>query len=80
MIAKKLSAALAGGCPSVIKPAEDTPLTMIAAFKAIHDRNVLPAGMINLVMGPPKPIGDVLCQHPDVTMLSFTGSTPWAST
>ena len=76
MIAKKLSAALAGGCPSVIKPAEDTPLTMIAAFKAIHDRNVLPAGMINLVMGPPKPIGDVLCQHPDVTMLSFTGSTP----
>lgn len=76
MIAKKLSAALAGGCPSVIKPAEDTPLTMIAAFRAIHDRNVLPAGMINLVMGPPKPIGDVLCQHPDVMMLSFTGSTP----
>lgn len=75
MIAKKLSAALAGGCPSVIKPAEDTPLTMIAAFRAIHDRDVLPEGMINLVMGPPKPIGDTLCQNPDVTMISFTGST-----
>ena len=75
MIAKKLSAALAAGCPSVIKPAEDTPLTMIAAFRAIHDRNVLPEGMINLVMGPPKPIGDTLCQSRDVPMLSFTGST-----
>ncbi len=75
MIAKKLSAALAAGCPSVIKPAEDTPLTMIAAFQAISRHADLPDGMINLVMGPPKPIGDVLCEHPDVPMLSFTGST-----
>lgn len=75
MIAKKLSAALAAGCPSVIKPAEDTPLTMIAAFKAVERHAELPEGMINLVMGPPKPIGDVLCAHPDVPMLSFTGST-----
>lgn len=75
MIAKKLSAALAAGCPSVIKPASETPLTMIAAFQAMHDKAGLPAGMVNLVTGPPAPIGDVLCEHPEVPMLSFTGST-----
>ncbi|MDX1587736.1 MAG: NAD-dependent succinate-semialdehyde dehydrogenase [Oleiphilaceae bacterium] len=75
MIAKKLSAALAAGCPSVIKPASETPLTMIAAFQAMHDKAGLPAGMVNLVTGPPAPIGDVLCDHPDVPMISFTGST-----
>lgn len=75
MIAKKLSGALAAGCPSVIKPASETPLTMIAAFQAMHDRAGLPAGLVNLVTGPPAPIGDVLCDHPQVPMLSFTGST-----
>jgi len=75
MIAKKLSGALAAGCPSVIKPASETPLTMIAAFQAIHDHADLPVGMINLVTGPAAPIGKVLCEHPDVPMLSFTGST-----
>jgi succinate-semialdehyde dehydrogenase/glutarate-semialdehyde dehydrogenase len=75
MIAKKLSAALAAGCPSVIKPASQTPLTLLAALNLIHERVDLPAGMINLVMGPSGPIGDTLCAHPDVPMLSFTGST-----
>lgn len=75
MIAKKLSAALAAGCPSVIKPAEQTPLTMIALL-ALLDRELdLPAGMVNLVMGPSAPIGEVFCTHPDVDVISFTGST-----
>ena len=75
MIAKKLSAALAAGCPSVIKPASETPLTMIALF-ALLDKHVdLPAGMVNLVMGKASVIGKVLCESPDVPMLSFTGST-----
>ena len=75
MIAKKLSAALAAGCPSVIKPASETPLTMIALF-ALLDKHVdLPDGMVNLVMGKASVIGKVLCDSPDVPMLSFTGST-----
>ena len=75
MIAKKLSAALAAGCPSVIKPASETPLTMIALFSLIDEKLDLPDGMVNLAMGKASVIGKVLCDHPDVTMLSFTGST-----
>lgn len=75
MIAKKLSAALAAGCPCVIKPASATPLTMIALFQLMHDKLDLPKGMVNLVMGSASVIGDELCKHPDVPMLSFTGST-----
>ncbi|MEX0604553.1 MAG: NAD-dependent succinate-semialdehyde dehydrogenase [Marinobacter sp.] len=75
MIAKKLSAALAAGCPSVIKPASETPLTMIALFSLMHEKVDLPTGMVNLVMGKASVIGKVLCEHPDVPMLSFTGST-----
>ena len=75
MIAKKLSAALAADCPSVIKPAEQTPLSMIALFHLLHEKVGLPAGKANLVMGPPEPIGDALCEHPAVQILSLTGST-----
>lgn len=75
MIAKKLSAALAAGCPSVIKPASETPLTMIALFSLMDQHVDLPTGMVNLVMGKASVIGKVLCEHPDVPMLSFTGST-----
>jgi succinate-semialdehyde dehydrogenase/glutarate-semialdehyde dehydrogenase len=75
MIAKKLSAALAAGCPSVIKPASETPLTMIAMFNLIDKHVALPDGMVNLVMGKASVIGKVLCESPDVPMLSFTGST-----
>jgi succinate-semialdehyde dehydrogenase/glutarate-semialdehyde dehydrogenase len=75
MIAKKLSAALAAGCPSVIKPASETPLTMIALFSLMDKHVDLPDGMVNLVMGKASVIGKVLCKNPDVPMLSFTGST-----
>ncbi|WP_323750568.1 NAD-dependent succinate-semialdehyde dehydrogenase [Marinobacter sp.] len=74
MIAKKLSAALAAGCPSVIKPASETPLTMVALF-TLMDKLDLPDGMVNLVMGKASVIGKVLCEHQDVPMISFTGST-----
>lgn len=74
MIAKKLSAALAAGCPSVIKPSEKTPLSLIALIGLLEKLD-LPAGAVNLVIGDPKPIGDVLCEHPAVSVISFTGST-----
>ena len=75
MIAKKLSAALAAGCPVVIKPASETPLTMIALFTLLDEHTSIPRGMVNLVMGKASVIGKVLCDSPEVPMLSFTGST-----
>lgn len=74
MIAKKLSAAIAAGCPSLTKPASKTPLSMIALFTLL-DRLDMPKGFVNLVMGSASTIGKVLCEHPHVPVISFTGST-----
>lgn len=75
MIAKKLAAALAAGCPTVIKPSSKTPLTMIALFTLLERELDLPHGMVNLVIGSADEIGNALCEHPDVQVVSFTGST-----
>lgn len=75
MLAKKLSAAIGAGCASITKPAANTPLSAVALWN-LFDALGLPAGRVNLVMGdPPQPIGDTLCAHPAVRMISFTGST-----
>lgn len=74
MIAKKLAPALAAGCPSVIKPASLTPLTMIVLFQVL-DSVDLPQGMVNLVMGSAKEIGGALMESDDVPLVTFTGST-----
>ena len=74
MLAKKLAGALAAGCPSVVKPAELTPLSCVAFF-ALLDRLDLPPGMVNLVFGRAPEIGKVLCERPEVRVVSFTGST-----
>lgn len=74
MHAKKFSAALAAGCPTVSKPDEHTPLSLVAFWRLLEEVG-LPAGFANLVIGPPEPVGNTLCTHPDVRILSFTGST-----
>ncbi|HTL30949.1 MAG TPA: NAD-dependent succinate-semialdehyde dehydrogenase [Tepidisphaeraceae bacterium] len=74
MLAKKLSAAIGAGCAIVAKPAELTPLTCIALWQLLA-RLDFPPGFVNLVIGRPEPIGDVLCSHPAVRIVSFTGST-----
>ncbi len=74
MLAKKLAPALGAGCASVIKPAELTPLCAIALCHIATAAGV-PAGRINLLTGPPSPIGKALCEHPLVRVISFTGST-----
>lgn len=74
MLAKKLSAALAAGCASVIKPSSKTPLSMISLFSLI-DQLGLPPGLVNLVLGPAGEISGVLCEHRAVRVISFTGST-----
>jgi succinate-semialdehyde dehydrogenase/glutarate-semialdehyde dehydrogenase len=73
MLAKKLSAAIAAGCAVVHKPAELTPLASIAQW-TILDRVGLPRGFANLLIGQAEPIGEIVCAHPAVRVVSFTGS------
>jgi aldehyde dehydrogenase (NAD+) len=70
----KIMPALVAGNTVVIKPASDTPLCAIALIKVLEDAGV-PAGVINLVMGPGSTVGTALLEHPDVALISFTGST-----
>jgi succinate-semialdehyde dehydrogenase/glutarate-semialdehyde dehydrogenase len=74
MIARKAGAALAAGCPMVIKPAPQTPFSALA-LAALAERAGLPAGVLNVVTGPAQVIGDEILDHPLVRKLSFTGST-----
>ena len=75
MITRKVAPALAAGCPVVIKPAELTPLTALAAAE-LAVRAGVPAGVINVIIGTDAPaIGKVLCESDIVRHLSFTGST-----
>ncbi|HEX6499290.1 MAG TPA: aldehyde dehydrogenase family protein [Micromonosporaceae bacterium] len=70
----KVAAALAAGCPVVLKPAEDTPLIAYLLAEVAHEAG-LPAGVFNLVPGRGPVAGEALASHPDVDMVSFTGST-----
>ncbi len=74
MLGKKLAPALAAGCSAVIKPAARTPLSTLAVW-GLARRAGVPAGRIQVVTGPAGPIGEVLCRHPAVRVVSFTGST-----
>ncbi|OFX10621.1 MAG: succinate-semialdehyde dehydrogenase (NADP(+)), partial [Alphaproteobacteria bacterium RIFOXYD12_FULL_60_8] len=74
MITRKVAPALAAGCPVVIKPAEDTPLSALA-LAVLAERAGLPKGVINVVTGDPVAIGRELMENPIVRKLSFTGST-----
>jgi alpha-ketoglutaric semialdehyde dehydrogenase len=70
----KITAALILGNTVVFKPASDTP-ALAAAFVAIFEEAGLPAGVLNLITGPGGEVGDALIGHPDVKLVSFTGST-----
>lgn len=74
MIARKAAPALAAGCPMVIKPAEDTPLSALA-MAALAERAGVPAGVLSVVTGNPVEIGAEMTANPVVRKLSFTGST-----
>lgn len=76
MITRKVGPALAAGCTVVVKPGEDTPLCALAMAKLAEQAGI-PKGVINVVTtSRPAEIGDVLCRHPLVRKVSFTGSTP----
>jgi aldehyde dehydrogenase (NAD+) len=73
-IACKVAPALATGCTMVLKPSEVAPLNAII-FTEILDAAGVPAGVFNLVNGDGVNVGAPLAAHPDVDMVSFTGST-----
>ena len=70
----KSMAALIAGNTIVIKPATDTPASVVALARVFEEAG-LPAGVFNVVMGSGGAVGDPLVQHPDVKVVSFTGST-----
>lgn len=70
----KVAPALAAGCTMVLKPSKEAPLNAFILADIIDDIG-LPKGVFNLISGHGRDIGDVLATHPDVDMVSFTGST-----
>ena len=73
-ICAKVAPALAAGCTVVVKPSEVAPLNAFL-LADIFDELGLPAGVFNLVTGLGPVVGEALAAHPDVDMISFTGST-----
>ncbi len=73
-IAVKVAPALAAGCTMVLKPSEIAPFDAMIFAQILHDAGV-PAGVFNLINGDGPSVGVALSGHPDVAMVSFTGST-----
>ena len=72
MAAWKLSAPLAAGCSMVLKPSEMTPLSTLRLAEIMND--ILPKGVVNVIMGKGATIGDALINHPAMEAISITGS------
>ncbi|MEB3030174.1 aldehyde dehydrogenase family protein [[Mycobacterium] nativiensis] len=70
----KLAPSLAAGCSSVVKPAEETPLSALVLDRILHEAGV-PDGVVNMVLGYGHTAGAAITAHPDVDKVAFTGST-----
>jgi aldehyde dehydrogenase (NAD+) len=73
-VAAKVAYAIAAGCTVVLKPSEVAPLDAFILAEVIHDAG-LPAGVFNLVIGTGPVVGEAIALHPQIDMVSFTGST-----
>ena len=73
-ITLKVAPALAAGCTVVLKPSEIAPINAMILAEIIHEAG-FPPGVFNLVNGSGPVVGEVLSSHPEVDMVSFTGST-----
>jgi acyl-CoA reductase-like NAD-dependent aldehyde dehydrogenase len=73
-IAAKVAFAMAAGCTVVLKPSEIAPLDAYVLAEVVHDAG-LPGGVFNLVSGTGPVVGEAIAAHPDIDMVSFTGST-----
>lgn len=73
LVAHKVAPAIAAGCPVVLKPASATPLSALLLAKTLSDAG-LPDGFLAVVMGGGGEVGNAVVEHPDVPLISFTGS------
>src|SRR4051794_36593324 len=74
LVAHKLAPAIAAGCPIVLKPASQTPLSAIALAELLLDECGLPAGHLNVVTGGGGTVGNAIVDDPDIALITFTGS------
>jgi acyl-CoA reductase-like NAD-dependent aldehyde dehydrogenase len=74
LVAHKLAPAIAAGCPVVLKPAHQTPLSGIELARLLVDDCGLPASWLHVVTGGGSEVGAALVEHDDVAMITFTGS------
>lgn len=74
LVAHKVAPAIAAGCPMVLKPASQTPLSALALARLLIAGCGLAPGSLNVVTGKGGAVGDPLVDHPDVAMITFTGS------
>ncbi len=75
MAAWKMGPALAAGNAIVIKPAENTPLTLLRFAQLVAEAEIFPPGVFNVVTGDGVPVGDAIVKHPDVGIVSLTGES-----
>jgi len=73
-VVAKVLPSIAAGCTVVLKPSNEAPLSVFAFIEACEEAG-LPPGVVNIVSGPGRVIGERLASHPDVDFVSFTGST-----
>ena len=74
LVAHKLAPAIAAGCPVVLKPASQTPLSAVALARLLVEECGLPAAYLTVVTGPGGTVGNALVEHDGVAYLTFTGS------
>jgi acyl-CoA reductase-like NAD-dependent aldehyde dehydrogenase len=74
LVAHKLAPAIAAGCPVVLKPASQTPLSALNLADLLVDECGLPPEWLSVVTGGGGSVGNALVDHPDVAMITFTGS------
>ena len=74
LVAHKLAPAIAAGCPVVLKPASQTPLSAITLARILLDECGLPPGHLNVVTGGGGTVGNAIVDHPDIALITFTGS------
>ena len=74
LVAHKIAPAIAAGCPVVLKPASQTPLSALALARLLLEECSLPAGQLNVVTGSGGTVGNAIVDHDRIAMITFTGS------
>ncbi|MFJ6199946.1 aldehyde dehydrogenase family protein [Micromonospora sp. NPDC092111] len=74
LVVHKLGPAIAAGCPVVLKPAEQTPFSSVLLAELLIDECGLPPGYLHVIPGDGPTVGGALVDHPDVALITFTGS------